>query len=51
MKKKFKEGKFLPGRKRKEQEEDQTEFIKQLIMEIHAPKVAPIDKKYDLRDK
>ena len=42
MKRKSKQGKFLPGRKRKEEEEDYSEMIKNIILDIHAPKTQKV---------
>lgn len=39
MKRKMKEGKFSAGRKKKEEEENYSDMIHKIIMEIHAPKL------------
>ena len=39
MKKKCKQGKFMPGRKKKEEEEDYSDMIRNIILDIHAPKI------------
>lgn len=43
MKKKRKEGKFLAGRKRKEEEENYTMMIENIIQEMHGPKFITLE--------